>query len=199
VTGIFGYVFSSTWMFLRYGPALAPSIGASGALLGLIGLLIAATSKRSNPMAKALRSHLIWWVVIIFGLGFMPGMGVDNAAHLGGLVSGFLIGRYAADRAPADLREHKRAQAMGWTAGVVVVASFAFMFMFFYQSTHQKPEPQGAAPSAYIQWNFNEENAAARWEPDGVMDYGIMDYGSKRTTMAVELSGPPRSSAVVTN
>jgi rhomboid protease GluP len=194
VTGIFGYVFSSIWMFLKYGPALAPSIGASGALLGLIGLLIAATSKRSNPMAKVLRSHLIWWVVIIFALGFFGGMATDNAAHLGGLVSGFLIGRYAADRAPIDMREQKRAQAMGWTAGAVMVASFASMFTFFYQSTHQKPEPQGAAPSAYIQRNLNEETVLARWELGNAVR-----YESSRTTIAVELSGPPRSSAVAIN
>lgn len=148
ITGIFGYVFSSTWMFLRYGYQPIPSIGASGALLGLIGLLIAATSKRSNPMAKMLRSHLIWWVVIIFGLGFMGGS-TDNAAHLGGLVSGFLIGRYAADRAPIDFHERKRAQYLGWAAGLIMVVCFGFMFQFFYSTEH--PRAEQASPTAQIQ------------------------------------------------
>lgn len=148
VTGICGYVFSSTWMFVRYGGSVVPSIGASGALLGLIGLLISATSKRGNPMAKALRSHLILWVVIIFALGFMPGSETDNAAHLGGLISGFLIGRYVADRAPIDFHERKRAQYLGWATGIVMIASFALMFQYYYSTEHQRPEQD--SPTAQI-------------------------------------------------
>ncbi len=92
VTGIGGYVVSATYMWWRYSgvggfvPPI-PSIGASGALLGLIGLLLAATTKRGNAAAQALRSQLIKWVIYIFILGILMS-GTDNAAHFGGLACG---------------------------------------------------------------------------------------------------------------
>jgi hypothetical protein len=133
-------------------------------------------------------------------------MSTDNAAHLGGLVSGYLIGRYAADRAPVDMREQKRAQAMGWAAGAVLVASFAFMFLFFYQTTHQRPESQQGGSAAYIRRNIDPgfvvrefAVSASRESSAFVFQQDSRDQASNRTTIAVELSGPPRSSAVAIN
>jgi rhomboid protease GluP len=125
-TGAFGYLASSTI-------GGHPSVGASGALLGLIGVLLAATTGRSNPAAQALRSSLIRWVIYIFVIGFIMS-GTDNYAHGGGLVSGFLLGRMMIDRAPADLSEQRRANLLGWAAGVVVVVSFGFMVLNYLQS-----------------------------------------------------------------
>ena len=141
-TGIAGYVVSSLWMSYRYGgggfvPPI-PSIGASGALLGLIGLLIAVTSRRSGAAAQMLKTQLIRWVVYIFVIGFIMS-GTDNAAHLGGLASGFLLGRMVADRQPHDMIERKRANALGWATAIVITISFGFMFVFFYQTNHQAP------------------------------------------------------------
>ena len=51
--------------------------------------------------------------------------GVDNYAHLGGLATGFLLGRIMVDRPPADTSERKRANVMGWAAAIIVLASFA--------------------------------------------------------------------------
>src|SRR5271169_1423866 len=88
-TGAVGYVASSTI-------GGHPSVGASGALLGLIGALLAATTGRKNPAAQALRSALIRWVIYIGVLGFIMS-GTDNYAHGGGLASGYLLGRMFAD------------------------------------------------------------------------------------------------------
>ncbi len=119
VTGAFGYVVSS--FFGNF------SIGASGALLGLIGLLLAVTMRhRASPTAQMMKSQLIRWLIYIavFGL-LMPG--IDNYAHAGGLVSGFLLGRVMMDRQPADPVERKRAYALGWLAGAAVALSFLMM------------------------------------------------------------------------
>ncbi len=59
--------------------------------------------------------------------------GIDNAAHIGGLVTGYLLGRVMADREPMNASERTRAHALGWTAGLVVVASFAAMLMNFFR------------------------------------------------------------------
>ena len=125
--GIAGYVVSAFTPF-RTHPALA--VGASGAILGLIGVMIAITTRRGGSAMQALRSRLISWVVSIFVFGFLMS-GIDNWAHGGGLISGFLLGRIFADREPMNPGEVKRANALGWVAAVVLLASFAFMILHF--------------------------------------------------------------------
>ena len=53
--------------------------------------------------------------------------GIDNMAHLGGGITGFILASIMMDRAPADSRERKRAYALGWLTAIVVLASFVFM------------------------------------------------------------------------
>ncbi len=153
VTGICGYIVSSLWMWIYYSrggvPPLIPSIGASGALLGLIGLMLAASMRRNNFAAQMMRNQLLKWLVYIFVLGFIF-TGTDNAAHFGGLASGFLIGRMVADRAPVDLGEQRRARALGWLAGLTIVVCFGFMFSFFYQLEHRPPETRRQIPNERI-------------------------------------------------
>lgn len=123
VTGMSGFVLSA-WL----GHAM--SVGASGALLGLIGVMIAITTKRGGSSMQALRSRLVSWVVSIFVIGFLIS-GIDNRAHFGGLAAGFVLGKIFADREPRDAAERKRAYALGWLAGGVVVASFVLMILHF--------------------------------------------------------------------
>jgi membrane associated rhomboid family serine protease len=71
----------------------APSVGASGAVFGLFGLLLAA-GRIHHPVDKqsrAIVSQLGMLIVINLLFGFaVPG--IDNAAHLGGLAAGLWIG-----------------------------------------------------------------------------------------------------------
>jgi rhomboid protease GluP len=108
------------------------SVGASGAILGIIGLLIAITSKRGGAQMRELRARLISWVVTIFALGFLAaGLRTDNWAHFGGLAAGYLLGRVFADRLPEAGQERTRAYALGWLAGLVVIASFVLMVLHY--------------------------------------------------------------------
>ena len=109
------------------------SVGASGAILGLVGVMLAITTKRGGAAMQAQRSRLIFWIVIIFAQGLLPGLSIDNWAHAGGLISGFLLGRAFADRQPAPGSELKRAYALGWLSAAVIVASFASMMFYLYQ------------------------------------------------------------------
>ena len=126
VTGAAGYLVSS---FLGH-----LSVGASGSLLGLVGVLLAATTGRQSMAAQALRSALIRWLVYIGVLGLLM-RGTDNAAHVGGLAAGYLLGRVMADRMPVDMSERRRADLLGWIAGLAVAASFVFMVLNYLQNT----------------------------------------------------------------
>lgn len=70
----------------------APSVGASGGILGLAGYLLVLTFQRRDRLPAALR--LLLWrglalTALVGALGFRY---VDNAAHLGGLLGGILCG-----------------------------------------------------------------------------------------------------------
>jgi len=125
-TGIAGFIFSAFTPFRH----VALGVGASGAILGLVGLMIAITTRRGGAAMQALRSRLISWVVTIFVFGFLMS-GIDNWAHGGGLISGFLLGKVFADREPMNPSELKVANILGWIAALVILASFVFMILHY--------------------------------------------------------------------
>ena len=126
VTGMAGYLLSS-----GVGNF---SVGASGSLLGLVGVLLAATTGRKSMAAQALRSALIRWLIYIAVLGFIF-RGTDNYAHFGGLATGYVLGRLMPDRTPADLSEKRLANFLGWAAGIAVALSFGFMVVNYLQNS----------------------------------------------------------------
>jgi rhomboid protease GluP len=126
----FLYIFTGAFGFLVSSFLGTTSLGASGGLLGLVGAMLAITTKRGGSYMRELRSRLISSVVFLFVLGFM-GMGIDNKAHLAGLASGFALGKIFADRQPMNVREKQIANALGWIAAIAVIASFAFMISHY--------------------------------------------------------------------
>jgi rhomboid protease GluP len=124
VTGAFGFLLSAARGHF--------SIGASGALLGLVGATLAVTSKRGGAYMRELRSRLISSVGILFVLGFSGFMAMDNFAHGGGLAAGFVIGKIFADRQPVNVNEKRTAYALGWLAGIAVIASFVLMLLHYH-------------------------------------------------------------------
>lgn len=92
-----------------------PSVGASGAIFGLAGALFAAfkLGEFSVPRAalSATRSSLGAFVVynLIFGF-ILPG--VDNSAHIGGLITGLVVGALIAFLAPQQEHSGRRAAVL---------------------------------------------------------------------------------------
>jgi len=72
-----------------------PAVGASGAIFGLVGVLLAGT-RAHHPMldqrARQIVPQLVPIVLINFAIGLIPGGNIDNFAHIGGLVSGLWLG-----------------------------------------------------------------------------------------------------------
>ncbi|HXT76981.1 MAG TPA: rhomboid family intramembrane serine protease [Candidatus Eisenbacteria bacterium] len=122
-TGVVGFLFSAFF-------GGHPSVGASAPILGLIGLLIAMTTKRGGAHMQDLRSRLISWVVSIFVFGFIM-RGVDNWAHGGGLAAGFVLGKLFADREPLNATERRTANLLGLLAVLALIASFALMILHY--------------------------------------------------------------------
>jgi membrane associated rhomboid family serine protease len=77
------------------------SVGASGAIMGIIGILMAPRFRRDPRFPEGLAGRLFQWLIqpvvliLLFGLGLrlldFPLL-IDNAAHLGGLLAGFALG-----------------------------------------------------------------------------------------------------------
>jgi len=128
-TGICSFLASTAWN-LRIYHGFGVGIGASGALAGLIGVMLGMTTGRGGIYAREIRAQMTRMVVYLFIMALLP-IGIDNAAHFGGLAAGFLLGKFLADREPMNAAEFKRAYALAWLAGIVVVASFAMMFLHF--------------------------------------------------------------------
>lgn len=66
------------------------SAGASGAVFGLMGALVCAAIKRRGYVGRLNKRGLILMVILSLYFG-LTSSGVDNAAHIGGLVCGFLL------------------------------------------------------------------------------------------------------------
>ena len=87
-TGIFGGLVSQVWHLNT------PSVeaGASGAVFGILGVLIALLTTRLFP--EEVRIPYLKRILIMVGMNLVYGMQaqVNMAAHMGGLFSGFILG-----------------------------------------------------------------------------------------------------------
>lgn len=84
VSAIFGSLFSMTFN------GDTASIGASGAVFGLMGALLYFGYHYRVYLGNVIKSQILPLVVINLLIGFLT-TGVDNAAHIGGLVGGAMI------------------------------------------------------------------------------------------------------------
>lgn len=69
-----------------FSAPLTPSVGASGAIFGLMGALIVAGRRLKFDI-----SQVVILLVINLAIGFIPGGNVDWRAHIGGLITGALV------------------------------------------------------------------------------------------------------------
>jgi rhomboid protease GluP len=131
ITGIAGFILSAAWGIFISGPRM--SIGASGSLMGLIGLMIAISMRRGGNYMRMLRASLVRWLIYILVLGFL--FHADQMAHLGGLGAGYLLGFVFDDSQPVAPKDRKRAYALGWLAALVIVVSFVLMLQNYFSRT----------------------------------------------------------------
>lgn len=106
------------------------SVGASGAIFGLIGMLFILGFKREAPFyARSITGYALL-PMIIFNVvyGFLPGSNINNAAHLGGFFTGIAIG-YLIKPVPS-IYSRRRSTFLTWrTAAMLLGALVAYSFV----------------------------------------------------------------------
>ena len=95
------------------------SAGASGAIFGLYGVFIAflTTSLIPEKVRKSLFQSI--GIFIVYNLAFGMKDGVDNAAHLGGLISGVVIGYLFV----AGIKAEKEQRPAQWVLPLVLLGT----------------------------------------------------------------------------
>lgn len=93
LTGLCGFGASAAWN-LVVQPEVVCTAGASGAVFGVMGLLLGWLLRRRDPRWKDLALQAVFYIVLF---GFVvnasgTGVRINNAAHIGGLASGALLG-----------------------------------------------------------------------------------------------------------
>jgi rhomboid protease GluP len=118
LTGITASIASLWWHDLTI------SAGASGAIFGMYGVFLAMLT--TNLIEKTARKALLTSIAIFVGYNLIYGLkgGIDNAAHIGGLVGGLVIG-YALIPSLKKPEENKlKFGTIGLLSILILVSSF---------------------------------------------------------------------------
>jgi rhomboid protease GluP len=119
-TGVLGNVLSTSLSASSVVPRI--SAGASGAIMGLIG---AATVFAWRSGQRAVARSLAFNILLVLGVGLSLSAGgvglVDNAAHVGGLVAGAVVG-LGRVRAPAPAPRWLDATLIGAAIALTAIA-----------------------------------------------------------------------------
>ncbi|WP_373045437.1 rhomboid family intramembrane serine protease [Vulgatibacter sp.] len=130
------------------------SAGASGALFGLEGALVAfflRHRERLTPMGKQLLKQLLVWSAFMLVYTFaVPG--IDWLGHIGGFAAGLAVGWVLR---PWQGREGAFARLTAVVAGLVIVASLAALLASQRFTAIESPE-RGLAVDAPGSWRSDE-------------------------------------------
>ena len=126
-----------------------PSAGASGSLFGLVGVLFAFGIKFRHELPegfkRAFGTGLLPMILLNLFIGYVGSGIFDNAAHLGGLISGAGLGFLVSYRRPGE----KPNVAIFWRVmQILAVAAVVFSFARVVQNFPGRMIPSSAPPTA---------------------------------------------------
>lgn len=118
-----------------YAFSASPSVGASGAIFGLIGCLAMFyyTARRIlGDFGRMQLQSMIAIIVINLLLGFSAATVIDNYAHVGGLLGGALVGWLLAPRYNIDTRFYppvlvRAYPQYGWAVALLMAIGLAWL------------------------------------------------------------------------
>ncbi len=127
---------------LHFAARTGVSVGASGAVFGVVGALIAATLRHRDSLpagrARQMLASLGLFVAISLGYGLAK-TGIDNAAHIGGLLAGVAAGALLVRKADARSRWRiLRGRLLAMAACAAMVATLCIAAAPSRQDTGQQ-------------------------------------------------------------
>ena len=118
LAGITGSLASLLWH------PFAISVGASGALFGLIGVMIAYGYRHRTALGEQVKTMYVRWAIYGLLFGFVI-PGIDNAGHIGGLLAGLAFGALV-----SDTPSFQRGSILAWRfASYAVLLTIAISFL----------------------------------------------------------------------
>jgi rhomboid protease GluP len=124
---VLGFLASAFW-----SPAL--SVGASAGVFGLIGCMIALGVGGRSGVGSAMRGLYVRWAVYGLLFGLLPGLHVDNAAHIGGLAGGFVMAYLAGTPKLTMTLGERFWQYAAYLSLLLTGFAFVQMFLWFTQT-----------------------------------------------------------------
>ncbi|HWP85190.1 MAG TPA: rhomboid family intramembrane serine protease [Terriglobia bacterium] len=104
------------------------SIGASGAILGLVGAMITYGYRNRSRMGESIRHMYVRWAIYVLIFGFLVPF-VDNAAHIGGLLAGMGFGLLVSDVPPLTRASIYLWKTLQTLALLLVIGSFLLVWL----------------------------------------------------------------------
>jgi len=147
--------------------------GASGAVFGMYGVFLALLTTKLVP--AAIRKSLLQSIGIFVVYNLVYGMksGVDNAAHAGGLVSGFIIG-YAF---VPMIHKEKNGQQLKWIPAAVLALTVGITAFYLLQHTVSLKEREQAlsiVKDAAYRDNEKFNKVLLQFDEHGAREYQIL-------------------------
>lgn len=104
------------------------SVGASGGLMGFVGFLLMMGWKRKELLPPRFAVNFLRSVVLMALMGILAWSVVDNAAHLGGLLTGAALGGwlFRGETGSLPLQDSNWRSASGWLGVLIFGMLFAF-------------------------------------------------------------------------
>lgn len=107
------------------------TVGASAGLFGLIGAMIAiGVIHRTSQQAAAIKAFYIRWAIYGLLWGLLPGFHVDNAAHLGGIATGFVVAWAAGTPREFDVTRERIWSILAGLSAAVTAYAFVRLFLW---------------------------------------------------------------------
>jgi rhomboid protease GluP len=106
-----------------------PSVGASGALFGLLGFGVVFGRFRGGARGRAVSDQLVRWILPAVVMLFIPG--IDNFAHAGGFVAGAILALGIDPGEPVMPSKRQLWSVLTVLTLLLLVGSFVAMFVTY--------------------------------------------------------------------
>jgi rhomboid protease GluP len=127
VANVAGFYVSYLWA------PFTPSVGASAALFGLVGAMIAVGTRYRSAMGSAVRSVYMRYLIYLLLFSLLPG--VDMAAHIGGLIGGFGVAYLAGTPHYEGFKLERFWKVSAVTSVLLTIICFLKWYLWFHAAS----------------------------------------------------------------